>query len=302
MNVSQISFFANGDPGATYAVKVWTGDAAGTEVMSQDVAVFTVDDFNIIDLDNPVTIDASMQYWIGYEVTHGAGTFPAGADDGPAVQESGDMISLDGVDWVGMSAAYGLDYNWNIQAYVGLGDKAATSMSKPANKIASSGNVASAKQNGVASGVKNSFAPVSTKELTGYDVYRDGSVIGNTTETAYTDNISISGTYTYCVKAIYDNGVSDCSNDHVVDVLVGINEVLFSNTQVYPNPASDVVNVKSEMEITNVKVYNNTGQLVSDEQVNSKLYQLNTSQFEAGLYFFQIESNDAVISKRIIIK
>ena len=302
MNVSQLSFYPNGDPGATYVMKIWTGDAAGTEVMSQDVAVFTVDDFNIIDLDNPVTIDASMQYWFGYEVTHGAGTFPAGADDGPAVQESGDMISLDCVDWVGMSAAYGLDYNWNIQAYVGLGDKAASFMSKPATKIAGSGTVASASQNGVASGVKNSFAPESTKELLSYNVYRDGSVIGNTTETAYTDNISDKGQYTYCVTAVYDNGESDCSNDWVVDVVTGINENVFNNTQVYPNPATDVVNVKSEIEITHVKVYNNTGQLVSDEQVNSKLYQLNTSQFEAGLYFFQIESNDAVISKRIIIQ
>ena len=302
MNVSQLSFYANGDPSATYVMKIWTGDNAGTEVMSQDVATFTVDDFNIIDLDNPVTIDASMQYWFGYELTHDAGTFPAGADDGPAVQESGDMISLDGVDWVGMSAAYGLDYNWNIQAYVGLGGKAATSMSKPATKITSSGTVASASQNGVASGVKNSFSPESTKDLLSYNVYRDGSVIGNTTETAYTDNISNKGQYTYCVTAVYDEGESECSNDWVVDVVTGINENAFNNTQIYPNPATDVVNVKSDLQITNVKVYNNTGQIVSNEQVNSKFFQLNTSQYETGIYFFQIETNEGVISKRIIIQ
>jgi hypothetical protein len=49
------------------------------------------------------------------------------------------------------------------------------------------------------------------------------------------------------------------------------------------------------------KVYNNTGQLISNEKVNSNFYQLNTSWFDAGIYFFQVESNEGGISKRILI-
>ena len=50
-----------------------------------------------------------------------AGTFPAGCDDGPAIQYNGDMISTGGA-WVSMSADFGLDYNWNIAGYVGIAD------------------------------------------------------------------------------------------------------------------------------------------------------------------------------------
>jgi hypothetical protein len=86
-------------------------------------------------------------------------------------------------------------------------------------------------------------------------------------------------------------------------VIIGIEETAIEQAvSVFPNPATDIVNIQSDVEINNVKVYNNIGQLISDKQVNSKLYQVNTSQFEAGLYFFQVETNDGVVSKRIIIQ
>lgn len=88
------------------------------------------------------------------------------------------------------------------------------------------------------------------------------------------------------------------------DPTVGIEDHILSfNTQVYPNPATDVVMVKSDAEINSVKVFNFAGQIVANDNVsNSKFYQVNTSNFETGIYFFQIETNEGVISERVIIQ
>ena len=523
--MTSLTIFPNQDPAATYVLKVWTGPNAGTEIMSQDVASVTIDEFNEIPLNNPVQIDASQELWFGYEVTHGAGTFPAGCDDGPAIQEFGDQISLDGVEWTGMSAAYGLDYNWNIAAYLSEssdGKSLAQPMVKQTLKGSSTGFEASGSNGTMAKMDKNP-----TKGFIGYNVYRDNSIIAEEIlETSYLDLDLLPGTYTYDVKAVYDEGISNgagavtetilggvdrdlviveigtgtwcqycpgaamgaddlVSNDKQVGVIEyhggdnyettesaarldnyygitgyptawfdgvisvvggnatqsmyptylpkyetriaipslftlvaesyntggnnyqvvidaemvtdypflendiviqavlteseipenwgGLSEVNFvcrdmipnengtnvdfgeSATQtltldftipsnydlnnlelivfiqdnttkevlqgafadyitgieniigeneisVYPNPASEVVNLTSGTEITNVNVYNNTGQLISSEQVNGNFYQLNTSEFQAGIYLFQVESNEGVVSKRIIIQ
>ncbi|MBE0639325.1 MAG: T9SS type A sorting domain-containing protein, partial [Bacteroidales bacterium] len=71
-------------------------------------------------LTTPVDITGA-DIWIGYEVTHTAGTFCAGVDPGPAVAGFGDMISLAGGTYESMSISYGLNYNWNIAGYLVAG-------------------------------------------------------------------------------------------------------------------------------------------------------------------------------------
>ena len=224
MSVTKMTFFPNQDPAATYVLKIWTGAAAGTEMMSQDVATFTVDEFNEVDLTTPYVIDASLETWFGYEVTHGAGTFPAGCDDGPAVQEFGDQISLDGASWTGMSAAYGLDYNWNIATYVANADGTpAQPLVKTVIENVATGGFA-ANSNGLFS---KKFSPSASKALLGYNVYRQFntgsfSLLDYTEETMYTDNVPIPGaTYTYYVTAVYDEGESGPSNEWSVLAVEG---------------------------------------------------------------------------------
>ncbi len=144
----------------------------------------------------------------------------------------------------------------------------------------------------------------SVKGLVGYNVYRDGSMIDYTTETFYNDVILVSGIYQYFVTAVYENpaGESLPSNTITVDVLTGIEDVISNSTSIYPNPASDVVNIKSDYTINTIKVYNYSGQVISNELVDTKFYQFNTSKFNPGLYMFQIETNEGTITKRIIIE
>ncbi|MCD4695968.1 MAG: carboxypeptidase regulatory-like domain-containing protein, partial [Bacteroidales bacterium] len=267
LSLTKVQFYANGDAAATYVIKVWTGSAGTNEVHSQAVGSFNVDDWNDVILDNPITINGSDDFWFGYEVTHGAGTFPAGCDDGPAIQYKGDMISLSGGAWASMSAEYGLDYNWNIAGWVEYADGKSTPMGIPASFASNSGSFAASGSTGVV----NKMDLNSAKALTGYNIYRDGVEIGDVAAptTTYTDVVTITGQYEYCVTAVYDNGESECSNTHEVDVITGIEENILSATQIFPNPANDIVNIESDYLIESVTIFNYAGQVVSREGVNN---------------------------------
>jgi len=305
--LSKISFFP-ADEFATHILKVWTGPNGTTEVLSQDLASFNVGEWNEVELDNPVTINASDDFWFGYETTHLAGTFPAGADAGPALQGKGDMISISGGAWESLYVATGgvIDANWNLAGYVELSDGIVVPLI--GHEVApsfSGGSFASAPENGVATNQYSKFIPSSTKDLS-YNVYHkpEGgsfSNIANTVNTFYTHTDPVIGWNYYYVTSLLDGEESVPSNE--VSILFNsIEENIFYSTMIYPNPASDVVNIKSDFEINTIMVYNFAGQIVTNEQVNSKFYQINTSQYNAGIYFFRIETDEGAISKRIIIE
>ena len=230
--ISMISFFPNADPAATFALKAWTGASAGTLLMTQAISSYTVDMFNEIDLTSSIIIDASTDLWIGYSCTHGAGTFPAGCDDGPAVAYGGDMISLDGTSWVSMSTDYGLDYNWNIAAYV-LDAKSSNKVALPIAKLDQTSFVpasfSSAADAGLAGNAVNKFVPNANKALLGFNVYRDGGMIDYTTATTYIDMDLAPATYDYYVTAVYDEGESDPSNSVTATITGGTANVIFED-------------------------------------------------------------------------
>ncbi len=94
--------------GATMKLKIWSGPDA-TEIYSQDITNTIINDWNIIELDEPVFIDASTQLWAGiyFDVP-----FPAaiiGMDQGPVVNGYGNLYYWNG-SWQTQGAG-----NWNIQ-------------------------------------------------------------------------------------------------------------------------------------------------------------------------------------------
>src|SRR3989304_4385308 len=95
-----------------------TSVSPGTLLLSQDVTSTIVSaSWNLLTLSSPILITGN-DIWVGYEVTHTAGTFPAGCDDGPAVVD-GDWIYLAPGPWQRVSViAPSLDYNWNIHGYL----------------------------------------------------------------------------------------------------------------------------------------------------------------------------------------
>jgi len=91
---------------------------------------------------------------------------------------------------------------------------------------------------------------------------------------------------------ISGNGVGDL--DNFDDSTVGVS--------VFPNPASKLVNIQSDFEIINVKIYNYAGQIVKTENVGARVSQINISELSQGVYLFQINTLEGMVSKHVIIE
>ncbi|HPT04587.1 MAG TPA: cohesin domain-containing protein, partial [Bacteroidales bacterium] len=86
---------------------------------------------------------------------------------------------------------------------------------------------------------------------------------------------------------------------------VGIPEIGIASNSVFPNPATDVVNIKVSNDIRTVQVMNNLGMVISSATVaQEKIVNLNTSNYSAGTYFvrFISENGKTTVKKLVIIK
>jgi hypothetical protein len=62
---------------------------------------------------------------------------------------------------------------------------------------------------------------------------------------------------------------------------------------IYPNPANDVVNVKSDYTINRIEVLNFVGQTVyTREDVNAKASRINVATMTPGVYFVKVTTNE----------
>jgi hypothetical protein len=104
----------------------------------------------------------------------------------------------------------------------------------------------------------------------------------------------------------YDGNFATYGVSNVVGMtmsITSINEVTDNNVQVYPNPAKDVINVVSDLNVKNITLVNYVGQMVYNQNVNGNSFQVNVSGLGTGMYVVRIETIDgSIITKRITVK
>ncbi|HIK63208.1 MAG TPA: T9SS type A sorting domain-containing protein [Flavobacteriales bacterium] len=84
---------------------------------------------------------------------------------------------------------------------------------------------------------------------------------------------------------------------------LAINELIAKTTEIYPNPANNVLNIVSyTVGIENIYIYNTNGQLVLANEVNANQIRLNTSTLSKGVYIVDIKSKDTSIKRKLIIE
>ncbi len=119
ITVNSITFFP-AEENASYNVRVWSGNwpwQPDTLLYDQAVISPSINQFNQILLNNPVSVDSGKYLWVGYHVNTQTG-FPAGVDEGPAINGSGNMFFFQG-EWHTLLDQYpDLNYNWNIKANI----------------------------------------------------------------------------------------------------------------------------------------------------------------------------------------
>jgi hypothetical protein len=160
--------------------------------------------------------------------------------------------------------------------------------------------------------------------LIGYNVFRyDDNAAGiidfhklNATvqsATSYMDVIGLDtmkyGTYKYYVTAVFNNSqtgawLCESPGSDTVTIqfpAVGISQITGGTIMIYPNPANDVVNVKSDFDISKIDVLNFIGQTVYSTTVNAKIVKINTSSLQAGVYFVRVTTSKGIRTVKITI-
>ncbi|TVQ11934.1 MAG: T9SS C-terminal target domain-containing protein [Bacteroidetes bacterium] len=81
-----------------------------------------------------------------------------------------------------------------------------------------------------------------------------------------------------------------------------IGELITRSITIYPNPASDHVNINSELTIQKVTVTDLNGRLILERNVGKQLYILNTEDFTEGIYVISIDTPAGVAVKMFMVK
>ncbi|MBD3167713.1 S8 family serine peptidase [bacterium] len=149
--------------------------------------------------------------------------------------------------------------------------------------------------------------------LTGFEVFRDGTSLGETTELTMNDEIESYGTYTYIVRALYEQGDVD---SEPYDLVYSENSAAersmpgeFAIGNAYPNPFNPKVTVSVQLAHdapVKVQVYDLLGRLTAT--VATGRYQAGAHQFSwhagdraAGVYFLRIEAGPLQDMRKIVL-
>ena len=86
-------------------------------------------------------------------------------------------------------------------------------------------------------------------------------------------------------------------------VVLGTPEIAFHNLKLYPNPASEFVNLEFD-EVSNltVNVFDIQGKLILKNNATTSPFKLDVSGLESGMYFVKIDGNGESITKKLIIR
>ena len=136
------------------------------------------------------------------------------------------------------------------------------------------------------------------------------NTVGNT-YTAEIPALSGNNTVAYYIEAQNDNNKHEThpnigsSDPHIFSYSGGtaqINEYNKEVIAIYPNPASEYVNVNSPTTSGKIFIYNSVGQLVYSESINTKTTPINISNFETGIYQIKIIAKSNSSTQKLIIK
>lgn len=108
---------------------------------------------------------------------------------------------------------------------------------------------------------------------------------------------------TIAIGAPYNYG-SGSQSGHVrvydLSSLLLLDNFVLESFNLYPNPASDVLNIKlnHDLILETVTLFNNLGQIVKA----SNEYTLNVDDLTPGVYFVEVKTNQGKATKKVIIK
>ena len=268
MELTKIRVFINDpDPADDLAVKVYgmNLDYLPGSLLAEESFTPLLLDWNEITLPTPVPVTGE-DLWIACYVNQTTLTHPIGIDAGPAVY-NGDWIST-GPGWGHLYP--GIDANWNIQGIL-----TGTPIEGWLSVDPASGTV-----------VSGDYDEVTVT----YDATNllEGTYLA---DLVFNTNDPVNQYMEVPVTLTVVDGTGIGEGD------AGRIEML-----VYPNPASNMVNVQSNLSIDRLTIYNHIGQAVEEVFVNAKSASVNTSNIGSGVYFIRIETANGYTTQKLVIE
>ena len=121
----------------------------------------------------------------------------------------------------------------------------------------------------------------------------------------------VDGTHLGIYNWVFKSGSAGACGRASIDVTsrcgVGLNEVLGSEISVYPNPATDVVNIdlgNINAENSVIELYSSVGQLVMSKNivsVSGNQTQFETTDLDGGLYFIKVLTEGKIYTSGVVI-
>jgi hypothetical protein len=268
--ISKVSFFPN-ETESDYTIRIWNDTNASVLLYEQTVQDPIMYEWNEISLTDTVLVDRSKELWIGYHINTQTG-YPAGCDDGPAINGFGNMMFYQGEWSTLLEINQDLDYNWNIQAF---------------------------------------FLQPEDHDFS-YNIYRESNSGGfefydNCDHWQYYDSgIVLSDFYCYQVTMLWTKGGDTCESDPTntacETLLLRLNDnILPSEIKIFPNPAGESINIESSDKIFSTRIYNLMGEKIREINLDDSYYQIDVTSLSNGIYFFEIETQSRTVTRKIII-
>ena len=271
--VTKIAFFPN-EAGAIYKVRVWQGENAANLVVDQEVLSPVIGQWNTIILTTPVVLDITQELWVGYYIDSDSG-YPAGVDNGPAIDGYGNMIYLD--QWQTLLEVNpDLDFNWNIEAFIDLPLSADNTVEYAIYR-------------------SDDSYPFYLRDMTDQNYYLDDSAI------CYQPGEF----HAYKISAIHFGESETCESAYsniVGEICEGINdEILQEFVNIFPNPCIEFLMIESSEEIKFISVFNSFGELIMKNKVDDKRFEIPIAAYPAGVYMIRVETRGEAITKKVMV-
>lgn len=138
---------------------------------------------------------------------------------------------------------------------------------------------------------------LSSSSTSGNKWYLNGNAITGATSQFYTVNQN--GFYTVCSDS---NGCSSCSVPYNFTKMGIAGNSITDKFNIQPNPTNGSFTLKSEIVISSIQITNGLGQVIFDEEVNSKYKEIDLTPQSKGIYFILINTDMGYLNRKIILE
>ncbi len=105
------------------------------------------------------------------------------------------------------------------------------------------------------------------------------------------------------VGMLINNNSGEIENACVEDEIIGVPSITNNSAlSLYPNPAKARFFIETSVDMERVQLINIAGQVVLEEATVGNKTEINTSQFNSGMYFLKVFSLNQIITRKLVIE